>query len=115
MPGDGPGPGPDESSSPVAGGGAAPGSAGGGRPLEIGGDGGDSIVSLLDAGFVGLDDFDWAVPALTLTVPGILLIIAVLAQVSAGALWLPLIRRWLGAFGIARRRRSNDRPEAASA
>jgi len=54
---------------------------------------------------VGFDDIDWAVPALTLTVPGLLLMLAVLAQLSASAVWLPFVRRWLGTFGLARRHR----------
>ncbi|HET9084696.1 MAG TPA: hypothetical protein VFN41_09870, partial [Candidatus Limnocylindrales bacterium] len=40
--------------------------------------------------------FEWAVPALVLTVPGILLVIAVLAQAVIGLAWLPVARRWLG-------------------
>jgi hypothetical protein len=51
------------------------------------------------------EGFDWAVPALILTVPGLLLILAVLSQVSIGVLWLPLVRRWLGGFGARGRRR----------
>jgi hypothetical protein len=31
--------------------------------------------------------------------------LAVLAQLSTGALWLPVVRRWLGGFGLGRRRR----------
>jgi hypothetical protein len=55
--------------------------------------------------FAGLD---WAVPALTLTVPGLLLMLAVLAQLSTGVLWLPIVRRWLGGFGVGRRRRPRN-------
>jgi hypothetical protein len=65
----------------------------------------DPLISLVDVGFTSLDDLDWAVPALTLTVPGLLLIIAVIAQATAGAFWLPFVRRWLGGFGVAKRRR----------
>ena len=54
---------------------------------------------------VGFDTIDWAVPALTLTVPGLLLMLAVVAQLSTGAVWLPIARRWMGAFGVGRRRR----------
>jgi hypothetical protein len=49
--------------------------------------------------------FDWAVPSLVLSVPGLLLIVAVLAQVVGGAIWLPFVRRSLGSFGVGRRRR----------
>jgi hypothetical protein len=49
---------------------------------------------------------DWAVPGLVLSVPGLLLLLAVLAQ-SLGALaWLPIVRRRIGAFGPERRRGS---------
>ena len=78
---------------------------GGGRTFELGTQGSGPLISLVDAGFVGLGDLDWAVPALALSVPGFLLIIAVLAQVTAGAFWLPFVRRWLGGFGVAKRRR----------
>jgi hypothetical protein len=60
---------------------------------------------MVGAEFAGFDSIDWAVPALTLTVPGLLVMLAVLAQLSAGAIWLPVVRRWLGAFGLGRRRR----------
>jgi hypothetical protein len=45
------------------------------------------------------------VPALALTVPGLLLMLAILAQLAASALWLPVVKRWLGGFGVGRRRR----------
>jgi hypothetical protein len=54
------------------------------------------------AGFGGV--IDWAVPALVLTVPGLLLILAVIGQGIAGFLWLPFVRRSLGGFGLRRRR-----------
>ena len=56
---------------------------------------------------VGLGLFEWAVPSLVLGVPGLLVVIAVLAQASGALLWIPVARRWLGGFGI-RRRRSAD-------
>jgi hypothetical protein len=61
------------------------------------------------AGFDAIVDF--AVPGLVMTVPGLLLILAVLAQGMVGAAWLPFVRRWLGGFGL-RRRRAADRPRA---
>jgi hypothetical protein len=54
---------------------------------------------------------DWAIPSLALTVPGLLLILAVLSQALVGAAWLPFVRRWLGGFGVRRRR---SREEAAT-
>jgi len=97
--------------NPIAGpgtgaGGASTGpAAADGRTFELGTQGSGPLISLVDAGFVGLGDLEWAVPALALSVPGFLLIIAVLAQVTAGAFWLPFVRRWLGGFGVAKRRR----------
>jgi hypothetical protein len=73
--------------------------------FSVGGDGPRPLVPLVGAAFAGFDGIDWAVPALTLTVPGLLLMLAVLAQLTAGAIWLPVVRRWLGAFGLGRRRR----------
>jgi hypothetical protein len=61
-------------------------------------------------GALTFDGFEWAVPALVLTVPGILLVIAVLAQAMIGLAWLPVARRWLG--GDTRRQR---RPARAGA
>ena len=49
--------------------------------------------------------FEWAVPSLVLTVPGLLLILVVLAQLLGGAIWLPFARRSLGSFGVGRRKR----------
>ena len=49
--------------------------------------------------------FDWAIPAVVLSVPGLLLILVLLAQVTVGLVWLPLVRRRLGEFGFGRRRR----------
>ena len=94
--------------------GSGPGSGGGsdadGPVFSVGGDGPTPVVPIVNAGLAGFDGIDWAVPALTLTVPGILLMLAVLAQLSAGAIWLPFVRRWLGAIGPSRRRR---RPQSA--
>jgi hypothetical protein len=95
--------------APGGGSGSGEGSSGGtdadGPVFSIGGDGPAAVVPLVGAEFAGFDSIDWAVPALTLTVPGLLLMLAVLAQLSAGAIWLPVVRRWLGAFGLGRRRR----------
>ena len=52
----------------------------------------------------GLGTLTWAVPGLVVAVPGLLLVVAVLAQALGGAVWLPVIRRRIGAFGLRRRR-----------
>jgi hypothetical protein len=100
------------SSGGGAGGGPAGGPAGPNRPdgigLTVGGGGDGAPFDLVSAGLAGFDNLDWAVPALALTVPGLLLMLAVLAQLSVGALWLPVVRRWLGSFGLGRRRRRRD-------
>jgi hypothetical protein len=59
-------------------------------------------------GFGTFDGLDWAVPALTMTVPGLLLILAVLSQLLASAVWLPVVRRRLSGTGVGRRRRQTD-------
>jgi hypothetical protein len=47
----------------------------------------------------------WAVPSLVLTVPGLLLLLAIVAQIAGAAAWLPVVRRKLGAFGLRARQR----------
>jgi hypothetical protein len=70
------------------------------------------IDGLGDVGIVGIGGLViWAVPALVLSVPGLLLLLAVLAQAAGALFWLPVARRWLGGFGI-RRRRESDRSSA---
>jgi hypothetical protein len=100
--------------------GSSGGGSGGGpqRPDGSGitvGDGDGAPFDLVSGGLGTFDNIDWAVPALALTVPGLLLMLAVLAQLSVGAVWLPVVRRWLGAFGVGRRRRmrNDPMPEAA--
>ena len=115
----GPGSGGGPGAGPGAGTGSGTGSAGGsngtasggggtdadGPVFRIAGDGPDAVVPVVGAAFAGFDSIDWAVPALTLTVPGLLLMLAVLAQLSASPVWLPIVRRWIGAFGSGRRGR----------
>lgn len=105
----GPGPnGSDPSTAPVD-----PGPAnrpGAERRFVVGRDGlgqGVSIGAIEISGVGSL--IDWAVPALVLSVPGLLVLLAILAQTAVGALWLPVARRWLGAFGLRRKRRQ-ERP-----
>jgi Bacterial Ig domain len=59
----------------------------------------------LDASSITLVGFEWAVPALVLTVPGLLLIIAVAVETMIGLAWLPVARRWVGRDEHADRRR----------
>ena len=90
-------------------GGAGPGSGGvtpgDERGFTVGFSGLGPIDGLVDIDVVGFDALlEWAVPALVLSVPGLLLLIAVLAQTAGGLLWLPMVRRWLGGFGLRKRR-----------
>jgi VCBS repeat-containing protein len=64
------------------------------------------IGGLTDVDVVGIDGLvTWAVPSLALSVPGLLLVLAVIAQTLGATAWLPVVRRWLGGFGLGRRRR----------
>lgn len=107
---------PGASDAPVGAGGIVTGGTGGGAPP---GDRfarpGDRFVlspfeplgidAIFDASFDGFGSVEWAVPAFALGVPGLLLILAVGAQGLVSAAWLPMVRRWLGAFGVRRRQR----------
>ena len=47
------------------------------------------------------EGFDWAVPGLVLSVPGLLLVLAVIgAQAMSAFAWLPVVRRRIGAFEV---------------
>jgi hypothetical protein len=67
-------------------------------------DGGDAAVSVgFDAGVAAaFDGFSWQVPALVISVPGMLVVIAVALQVLGGLAWLPVVRRRLGGSGVER-------------
>jgi hypothetical protein len=47
--------------------------------------------------------FKWMVPGIVLAGPGVLVLLAVMAQLLLGSAWLPTVRRWLGGFGLRRR------------
>ena len=66
-----------------------------------GGTSSDSVT--LDAGLAAaFDGFTWQVPMLVLTVPGLLVVLAVGLQILAGAVWIPVMRRRLGGDGLTR-------------
>lgn len=48
----------------------------------------------------------WAVPTGALAGPGILVILTIMAQTGGGLIWLPLIRRRIGGFGLRHNRGS---------
>ncbi len=74
-------------------------------PFDAAAPGGEAGIDL-DLGPVTLVGFEWAVPALVLAVPGLLIVI-VTAQAAIGLAWLPVARRWLGADHRRRRPRPN--------
>ncbi len=59
----------------------------------------------------GFGAFLWAVPSLALSVPGLLLVVVILAQAAGGLAWIPIARRKIGGFGLRddRRRRTRSR------
>jgi hypothetical protein len=59
-------------------------------------DGAGIDASLVATSLTRLDGMVWVVPSLVLTVPGLLLLLAIAAQVAAGAAWVPVVRRKLG-------------------
>lgn len=76
------------------------GDADGGSGVEpVEGIGGAAIAALgvLPGGVLA-----WAYPALVISVPGILLLLAIGAQAIGALAWLPLVRRRLGGFGLRR-------------
>jgi hypothetical protein len=50
--------------------------------------------------------FEWLIPSLIVSGPGLLILIVIGAQLLAGAAWLPLVRRDVGNFGLGSRRRA---------
>jgi len=69
----------------------------------------ESFGSFDDLGPVAFGGFEWAVPGLALSVPGLLLLLALAAQGGVGVFSLPFVRRWLGNFGLRRRRAGEAR------
>jgi len=75
-------------------------------PIGIDGIDGLATASLGSPGVI----IELAVPALVLTVPGLLLVLAVAAQIAGGLAWLPVVRRWLAGIGVRRWNRREGRP-----
>jgi hypothetical protein len=73
---------------------------------------GEPAIDLTNSVFAPFTEtFDWAVPGLVLSVPGLLLVVvAVGIQVVGAMAWLPVVRRWIGVFGLGSRRRSRQKP-----
>ncbi|MEK6721532.1 MAG: Ig-like domain-containing protein [Chloroflexota bacterium] len=99
--------------------GATPGGGGGSGPANLPPDGppGDTFsIPGAGPGSIDFEDLDlgmallgrlgafaWAVPGLALSVSGLVVFLTILAQVLGGGLWIPLVRRKIGSFGIADR------------
>ena len=67
-------------------------------------DGSPGTTVGFDAGLAAaFDGFSWQVPALALSVPGLLVVLAVGPPGPRRAAWLPVVRRRLGAFGVGPR------------
>jgi hypothetical protein len=100
---------PDATATPVT----PAGPLGGGPPPDeftVGGSGpaaGEISVGLGNLG--PFASFEWLVPSAVLAVPGLLLLIAVAAQVAGGIAWVPVSRRVLGG-----RRRGQALPTATA-
>ncbi len=63
-------------------------------------------VSIADlAAIGGLSVYAWTVPGLFLGLPGVLILLVVLAQILGAGAFLPVTRRLVGGFGVRRRRR----------
>jgi hypothetical protein len=87
---------------PQAGGGLPGGGLGSGLDVVGAGDGAGAAPGVrvdIDVGF----PMTLVVPTLVLTVPGLLVMLAVLAQGLGALAWLPFVRRDLGDFGLVRR------------
>jgi len=55
---------------------------------------------VIDTGSVVFSGFEWQVPGLLLSVPGLLLVLVVGLQLAGGLAWLPVVRRRLGSFQL---------------
>jgi hypothetical protein len=73
---------------------------GGTEPTQIG-----AMIQRIDALGLGIE---WGIPAVITGVPGLLILLIVLAQSLGGSAWLPLVRRRIGSFEI-RATRPTDR------
>jgi hypothetical protein len=82
------------------------GATGGGSPGFVTGHANARAAINLDGVAVSFTGelFAWVVPGLLLSVPGLMVLLAVMVQLMVGAAWLPVVRRRLGAFGLWRGR-----------
>jgi hypothetical protein len=55
---------------------------------------------VIDTGSIVFSGFEWQIPGLLLSVPGLLLVLVVGLQLAGGLAWLPVVRRRLGSFQL---------------
>jgi len=114
LPSAGPG-GPGTGRGPGPGGGTTVGGSSGGGGLSVPDIASGEGLAISDLGLTfQLSPFAWLVPGFFLGLPGLLLILIVLAQMGTGATFLVLTRRSLGDFGFWRRRRHDDSDQAVA-
>jgi hypothetical protein len=65
-----------------------------------------SDIGLAAASLGGIGMLLWAVPSLILSLPGVLVVVVILAQALGGFAWLPIVKRKIGGFGLGPRRMS---------
>ena len=82
-----------------------PGAAGSGETSAVAA---AAQMALASTRLSGLGALTWAVPGLVLSVPGVLLIVLILAQSLGGLTWLPIVRRSIGSYGRRLRRTTDD-------
>jgi hypothetical protein len=87
----------------------APGSGVFTTPRRSGSSGGVDL-GLTASSLGSLGALGWTVPTLAVSVPGLLLLLAIAAQTLGGVVWLPLVRRKIGGFGFVPKRRRNREP-----
>jgi hypothetical protein len=75
-----------------------------------GGSSGGVDLGLTASTLGSLGALGWTVPTLAVSVPGLLLLLAIAAQTLGGVVWLPLVRRKIGGFGFVPKRRRNREP-----
>ncbi|HYU49481.1 MAG TPA: Ig-like domain-containing protein [Candidatus Limnocylindria bacterium] len=101
--------GPGSITVPPTGGGTVGGGTPGGASLSVPDIAIDEGITIGDLGLTfQISPFAWLVPSFFLGLPGLLLILIVLAQMGTGATFLVLTRRSLGDFGFWRRRRRDE-------
>lgn len=66
--------------------------------------GADLAAAIMDSLGMGT----WAVPTATFGGLGLLVILTIVAQAGGGLIWLPIIRRRIGGFGLRRSKEAGN-------